>query len=360
MPDSNADDWKMKLIDSAFRPTRFSFIVRKIRRILWPFIRPFHFYTLEEVARQIDDIRGRIDDIRGRIGNFESDLSRTRTDVAASVHRQVAIEGEVRRTTDQIASVAGGVERIDWRTKVFLAPTPDGLLFLKEGDYISDFIARGGLWDEHIATVIKQTAATRQGCAIDVGAHLGTLSVIMARQFTRVISFEPNQVNYSLLVANMAINQIDNVKCINGALYSHEAALSLGSADQQEVPVPIDQTGQLDWRSSANLGALMFTEAGVNIFPTQAVTLDSLRLEDVVFIKIDVQGADGEVIAGAMATIRRCRPVVVFEWEELLSQQFAVTLMEVRELFSNAGYVIDVLKIHNEKQTDYVARPSVS
>ena len=37
------------------------------------------------------------------------------------------------------------------------------------------------------------------------------------------------------------------------------------------------------------------------------------------------RGADGEVMIGAAATIRRCRPVIVFEWETLLSRHFSVS-----------------------------------
>jgi Methyltransferase FkbM domain len=73
-----------------------------------------------------------------------------------------------------------------------------------------------------------------------------------------------------------------------------------------------------------------------------------------------VQGADDEVIRGAADTIRRCRPIIVFEWEALLARQFSVTLDDVRSMLSDIGYTIEVLKTHNEKQTDYVARPLIS
>ena len=93
------------------------------------------------------------------------------------------------------------------------------------------------------------------------------------------------------------------------------------------------------------------------MFATHAVTLDSLALDDLAFMKIDAQGADGEVIVGAVETIRRCRPAIVFEWEALLSRHFSVSFGEVRSLLSSAGYRLEVLKVHNEKQTDYLASP---
>ena len=44
-----------------------------------------------------------------------------------------------------------------------------------------------------------------------------------------------------------------------------------------------------------------------------ALTIDSLGLDRVGLIKIDVEGAEHDVIRGAAQTIARCRPVVVVE-----------------------------------------------
>lgn len=38
-----------ELINAGFRPERFGFFVKFVRRFLWPFIRPFHFYELQKV-----------------------------------------------------------------------------------------------------------------------------------------------------------------------------------------------------------------------------------------------------------------------------------------------------------------------
>jgi len=46
------------------------------------------------------------------------------------------------------------------------------------------------------------------------------------------------------------------------------------------------------------------------------IALDSLDLNDVTAIKIDVEGAEAEVLLGARETLRRCRPVLSVEIEE--------------------------------------------
>jgi len=47
--------------------------------------------------------------------------------------------------------------------------------------------------------------------------------------------------------------------------------------------------------------------------PVPVMTVDSLRLPACQMLKIDVEGMEGEVIAGADETIRRCRPVIYVE-----------------------------------------------
>ena len=86
--------------------------------------------------------------------------------------------------------------------------------------------------------------------------------------------------------------------------------------------------------------------------------MDSYEFENISFIKIDVQGADGEVLMGALQTIQRCMPIVVFEWEDQLAVNFSVTLDVIKRELSALGYGLSVLKAHNEKQIDYIAQPA--
>lgn len=138
---------------------------------------------------------------------------------------------------------------------------------------------------------------------------------------------------------------------------SKAVQLSLGKPEDQEIPLPIKLIKEFDGVEASNLGAYSFTEDGTGIFPATARTLDSYALEDVAFLKIDTQGADGEIVRGALDTIRRCQPVVVFEWEEHLSRKYETSKEDVMRLFQEVDYNVDILKQTNEKQSDYIATP---
>ena len=422
MRDIDVSRCKGDLIAGGFRPQRFEFWVRQVRRVLWPFIRPFHFYTVEifggainELVKAVvstrESLQAETDQRRGSLRQAAQSFSILGTDLTAAVHRQLALEsefataltklseisseqernrdrrlalerelakalttlseisseqqrdrdrqlalaGELADVSSRLAPMVSRLDEIDQRTRLYLMRARHGLFLLQRGELISDTVAKMGEWDAHVSSLFDQISA-RGGVAVDIGAHFGLLTVPMARHFARVISVEPNEFSFAILTANVALNGLDNVQCIRRAMFSEEATLYLAPDEAQEVAIPRDSSGEPAWPECSNLGALVFSRSANGANPVRGQPLDSLGIDDLAFLKIDAQGADGEVIAGAMNTITRCRPVVVFEWEAELSKNFCVSFDQASRLLADAGYTLTVLRRHNEKQTDYLAR----
>jgi FkbM family methyltransferase len=334
---------KEEMTAAGFRATPFAHIVWTIRRMLWPFLRQYHFLQLEKFVEAEEIVTEGLH--RLTVAHVQ-----LRTDVAALANRQSQM------ATD-LENVAAREENSAARPKLFLTTTDAGVFVLKSGDVISEFVALQGCCDSHLMPILEDVARKRQGTAVDVGAHLGLLSAAMAKRFRRVISFEPNDFNYRLLVANMSINRLLHVECNKTPLFSKAVQLSLGKPEDQEIPLPLKSTKDFDCLQASNLGEYSFTQDGTRISPATARTLDSYALEDIAFLKIDTQGADGEIVRGAIDTIRRCRPVVVFEWEELLSRKYETSIEDVMHLFQEVNYRVDLLKKINDKQSDYIATP---
>ena len=83
-----------------------------------------------------------------------------------------------------------------------------------------------------------------------------------------------------------------------------------------------------------------------------------MALARVALIKVDTQGADLRVLHGAQDTIRRCQPVVLFEWERDLSAQHGATLETFHSFFADLNYDVTVLQETSyELQADYIAVP---
>jgi len=275
---------------------------------------------------------------------------------------QKAIQNEEQELSKQLSSFQLAAENrfapLEGRGRLFVGGTEDGIFLLKSGDLISDSVREGHAWDKHVLVALESVLRGRDQLAVEVGAHIGLLTVPLARRFKRVMAFEPNGFNYRLLAANVALNGLKDVVCMNEAIYSECVEVSLARSEKQEIPLPLGPDGSFDGWSATNLGAYSFSPDGSGLFRTPARTLDSYNLNDLAFLRIDAQGADGEAIVGASETIRRCRPVIVFEWEDELSKNFRVSKADVDRQLESDGYAIEMLKEHNSKQRDFLAIPS--
>ena len=154
------------------------------------------------------------------------------------------------------------------------------------------------IWDQWISDkqefepgvldlVLEKT--TKRGLAIDAGAHIGTSTLRMAKHFSRVLSFEPHQVNFKCLKNNAGA--LPNVELYNAALGAQ-----------------IRKCGLRYW--DGNGGEYTVTSVGSNI---TMITLDSLNLDSCDFIKVDTEGYELKVLEGAKGTITEYRPAVIIE-----------------------------------------------
>jgi FkbM family methyltransferase len=317
------------------QPARFGSVVRLIRRFLWPFVRPYHRRQLETLNEVID------------AGQHRAEIAQVARDLAG-------LRGDVRAVANRLAPLESQGDAA--RRNTFLANTHAGLLYLASGDLVCEAVARTGGWDTHLLPVLDEAAQAGVGTAIDAGAHVGIHTLAMAAKFQRVLAFEANPFVFRLLRANVTVNATHNVTCHNTCLYSREVEIALGGAEDQEIDVPW-LTGESWEGADRNLGALCFVPGGSEVFRSTSRTIDSYELEDLRFLKVDCQGADGEVLMGALETIRRCRPIIVFEWESILARHHSVQLDDLKSELESCGYDFAELHRHTDKQIDYVARP---
>jgi FkbM family methyltransferase len=138
--------------------------------------------------------------------------------------------------------------------------------------------------------------------AVDAGANKGAYTYFLARLARRVFAFEPNPKMFKILRRSMAKN-----------VTASPAALSdrPGSA---VLRIPRTRRGGYSNQGGSLSSAKISEDYGSVTVETKR--LDDVDLGDVGFIKIDVEGFEQEVIDGAAATIRRCRPTMLIELEE--------------------------------------------
>ena len=124
---------------------------------------------------------------------------------------------------------------------------------------------------------------------VDVGAHIGTVSIPLAKLGKNVVAFEPSPESFKYLIRNAELNGVTIDARNKGLADTPGRAHSVA-------------------RQSGNAGAHTL-EAGDEI---KVSTLDA-EIQDADFIKIDVEGMELAVLKGGQALLERSRPAVYFE-----------------------------------------------
>lgn len=162
---------------------------------------------------------------------------------------------------------------------------------------------------------------------IDVGANNGQITVEFAHlvgDFGKVYSFEPQRIIFQQLCGNVFINGLDNVHAFNIAIGDEDGITKIEKPDYfQAGPV--------------NFGNV---HVGVNEnYETVKVhKLDTLQIENVAILKIDVQGFEKKVLIGAKETIMKNRPIIYIEIEELQLNLYGDTTESVLEVLQSLEY----------------------
>lgn len=154
---------------------------------------------------------------------------------------------------------------------------------------------------------------------VDVGAQVGMVTVLCARRFAvaRVVAFEPSRRNFALASANVASN-----RCAGVVL--QQAAVAARSG---ETVLFLSRTATHSLRQPTRRREVV-----------QAVSLDD-ALRDVPVIdllKIDVEGAELDVLDGARATLARTRRIAIETHAELMSGP-----EDVAPVLAAAGFTVE-------------------
>jgi 23S rRNA U2552 (ribose-2'-O)-methylase RlmE/FtsJ len=144
---------------------------------------------------------------------------------------------------------------------------------------------------------------------IDIGAHMGRYTIIGAKRVGtkgKVVAIEANPSNFEMLNRNIKLNQLTNVISLNNAVYSKETKIKLY--------LPGEELGHTTYNT------VMSDRADVN------------------WVKIDVEGAEFEVLKGASNVLSKSKDIAL--------------LIEVHNLSGGTNLyrpIIEFLNLYNFK-----------
>ena len=175
--------------------------------------------------------------------------------------------------------------------------------YLESDRYIGQRIALEKYEPYETKLILGQTK--KGDVVVDVGANIGYYTILLADKVGKtgkVYAFEPDKINFEILKKNIEANNLNNVVAVNAAA---------GSKNETNIL----------YRSKENLGDhklydnFQFSKSNFQKEKVKIIKLDDyLKNIKINLMKIDTQGWEPEVIAGAKGLIEENKPVMFLEY----------------------------------------------
>lgn len=210
-------------------------------------------------------------------------------------------------------------------------PTPWGLpMRVNPSETVGHALWHLGVYDliaSEVAWRLLQPGET----AVDVGANVGVMSGLMARRSGaggRVTGFEPHPKVFAALQSNVESWKATGLPLAEIRIERLALSATAGEATLSEPESFSNNQGLASLESPENSGAR------VNQFRVRTVTLDSLFPGTIQLLKVDVEGHEAQVFAGAEASLRAGRIRDILFEDHLRYPSASATLLKA------AGYTL--------------------
>jgi FkbM family methyltransferase len=210
---------------------------------------------------------------------------------------------------------------------------------------ISELVSKNQIWEPFIHRIFEKYIH-KESIVLEGGCHIGTHTLKLALLGKQVLAFEPLSESNAILHENIKINNIDNV-----TIYSE------GLSNKTDLVY-------FEWSAHGNPGASGLSNNPMSKpdwaptleqkNPINVITIDSLHLEKLDFIKLDVEGYEINVIEGAINTIKKHRPIITLESYVNLSK----CSYSVDHTTSQFKILLDIgYSIHHIQDADFLFLP---
>src|SRR5215208_4586981 len=197
----------------------------------------------------------------------------------------------------------------------------------------------------HEEDIIEHFTPKEGDIVVDIGAHMGRYTIISSKRVRangKVVAIEAHPGNFEMLKSNIKLNQLTNVIPLNYAAYSKETKINLY--------LPEVESGYTIYNTIMSNRARTedkFVEVSAN-------TLDYLlqlnEITDVNWVKIDVEGAEFEVLKGASNVLSKSKDIAL-----LIEVHGKDTYEPIIESLRSYNFKIDFEKTYENGEKHIIA-----
>lgn len=167
---------------------------------------------------------------------------------------------------------------------------------------------------------------------LDGGANIGVHSLTAGRLMQgwgSVLAFEAQERLFYAAAGNIAMNNLFNVSIRWNALSEFPGVIDIPAPDYLRA----SSFGSLEMQYNANSENIGQEIDMSKATPVQAISIDSLNMGRLDFMKLDVEAMEEQVIRGAVTTITKCKPIIQVE-------QLKVNQESLKHLVESFNYVV--------------------
>lgn len=169
----------------------------------------------------------------------------------------------------------------------------------KNDNCIAEHLRRGELFEKFIVTYVRHFINPTRNI-IDLGANIGTHSIIYSNYTSgKVFSFEPQKIVYDILNKNVELNNCKNIITYNFGASNVNKKFYMNAC----------------YNIKDNQGAFRIDDTlnEQNGLEVECKKIDDLNIENVCYVKIDVEGHEYEAMLGMIELLKRDHPTIMIE-----------------------------------------------
>ena len=244
--------------------------------------------------------------------------------------------------------------------------TNSKLLKFKMPKYNYQFYCRNNKDDFQIMTfheddILEHKFNPKEGnIVIDVGAHIGHYTLKASSLVGvngKVLAIEADPSNYDILNRNIDLNKFTNATAVNYAAYSKEEKIKLylPSKEEEEEEKELSHTKYNTIIQDRAHNETKFVEVQANTLD-YLLQSNGIKHEKVNWIKIDVEGAEFEVLKGAKDILSKSYNISLLIEIHNLSAANTNLYEPIKEFLNSYNYKIDFEKIAKSGEKHIIAK----
>ena len=193
-----------------------------------------------------------------------------------------------------------------------------GLITLYNNEiYIGHEFKKGGYWD--IDTLLKlREYINPDRNILEIGGHCGTSTIVYAsflQNDRKIYVYEPQRNMYNLLVKNIIQNKLQHKIIPNNiGVFCYEGTGKMNDIDLDGGGGLVAKRYNEESNLGCNFGGIGLGRNGEDI---QLTTIDNMALDNIGYIHCDAQGSENFIFSKGIETIRKYRPVILYENNEV-------------------------------------------